>query len=205
MTPEDLQTTLHIVSQGILPNATGPGIVFVRLKADALVLAQALGLPAVTGDVPLEERAKVAEGMRAGSVRGVVATDAWSAGIDIPCLKWVAVEAWTKAPIGVQQRIGRGSRLAEGKPSFDVFVLPGRYEQEIKEMLLESGQAVLPAAPGSPAELADYLLLGKQPHGARQSFQRAETELAGHGWVMWTLLVLVVAGAILHFCQTGSF
>ena len=104
----------------------GPGIVFVDRKAEARWLSEALSselgapIPWVTSDLDRAARQAVADLMRSGAVAGVVATSAWSTGIDIPCLRWIMLTGRTSAPIGVLQSAGRGTRPSAGKQSFDI-------------------------------------------------------------------------------------
>jgi len=137
-----------------------PGLIFVHTKASAEALAEeltralSLEVPFVTSDISEERRAAIAKALREGLLPMAVCTDAWSAGIDIPALRWIAVEAWTRAPIGLRQRVGRGARLASGKTDFAIYVLPGgRYEREVREVLERADAAVPADEPSDPMQI----------------------------------------------------
>jgi len=108
---------------------SSPGVVFVRRKAKAEQLAAAIEnvlgepVPWVTSDVPQHKRDAYVEQLRSGKTAVAVATSAWSTGLDIPELRWVAFADEGKAPIWVTQAAVRGSRVAEGKTEFEVFDL----------------------------------------------------------------------------------
>ena len=104
-----------------------PGIIFVKRKDRAKSLAEAieqrLGGAAVwvTSEVPEGDRRGYIERMRSGELKVAVATSAWSTGVDIPELRWIAYADKGRAPIWVEQAGARGSRIAEGKDSFDLY------------------------------------------------------------------------------------
>jgi len=163
---------------------SGSGLVFVHLRADAEALYQALlgrgvAVDWVTGDRSVSVREKIAGRLRTGALAAVVATDAWSAGIDIPELRWVAIEAWSSAPVGVLQRAGRGSRLAPGKASFVVHLLPGNHQAKARAVLETRGYQLAPAI----AEFSIEELRQPKPpgSGSRAPRQRMVESLAASG------------------------
>lgn len=106
-----------------------PGIVFARTKARAKALASEIGaglgrrIAVVTSEMGKSERAVLADIMRSDPSRepAVVATAAWSTGVDIPGLQWVAFADRGQAPIGTTQAAGRAARVAKGKGGYEVF------------------------------------------------------------------------------------
>ena len=92
-------------------------IVFVERREEAKQLATKLGelltpepVQWVTAERSVPERAALVEDMKAGRLRMVVATSAWSTGINIPCLRYVMLTGKGKAPIGLLQSAGRATR-----------------------------------------------------------------------------------------------
>jgi len=161
-------------------SAPGCGLIFVRLRKDAEALAQFLAarpgaghVEWVTGDRPEKERSAIAERMRTGEVQIAVATDAWRDGINIPNLRWVVLESWSKAPIGVIQKVGRGTRLAQGKPHFSIHVLPGTYAKEIRSVLLGAGYNVASPAPDSYSVEDISTLFERRPKTNKKKEARA--------------------------------
>lgn len=128
----------QIVPEKVCKSAP-PGIVFVRHIKTGELIREALQaslsqlpergvgvvVPFVTGQMSSSRREEVAEQLRRRdpSVPVVVATSAWYTGVDIPAVGWVVLCTGGKAPIGLQQAIGRASRLAEGKTEFEVIDL----------------------------------------------------------------------------------
>lgn len=191
---------------GACQSAMAPGLVFVHTKASAEGLAAELSerlsleVPWVTSDVSEERREAVAQGLRDGLLPMAVCTDAWSTGIDIPSLRWVALEAWTRAPIGLRQRAGRGARLASGKTDFAIYVLPGgRYEREVRAVL-EGAEAAVPYEPGNPMAILRPRRL-RQPRAPRQ-----QATLSAVPAAFWTsgFLLWVALGAIAFVTILGS-
>lgn len=124
-----------------------PAIVFVRLKVDAEELADTLRgsgwLAAhVHGSVCKEVRTAVLDQLRSGALEIAVSTDCWSKGIDVPNLRSVVIACGGQAPIGLKQRSGRGSRLAEDKPTFTIYDLSGpedKHREARRQHYLEGG------------------------------------------------------------------
>ena len=116
-------------------DSSAPGIVFVRHKRHADLLAEAisakLGLrvPAINSNVKQETRTRYAKDLQAGRLFVAVCTDVWATGIDIPNIRWVLMAGAGKAPIGLKQRVGRATRLSDAKPEYVVYdwqdLLPG--------------------------------------------------------------------------------
>lgn len=104
-----------------------PGIVFVRKKYHAALLARTISgrlgveVPAVTSDTPKKERDQHVAEMAARRLPVAVCTDVWSTGIDIPRLSWVLLAGAGQAPAGLKQRCGRGTRLHDEKPSYTIY------------------------------------------------------------------------------------
>lgn len=112
----------------IIPDCSrvSPGLVFVKHKAHARLIAQQLekklgiAVPFITSDVDKADRDVLANRLRAedDTLPVVVSTMVWSTGINIPSLAWVAWAGAGQAPIALKQSAGRGSRKADGKSEF---------------------------------------------------------------------------------------
>ena len=106
-----------------------PGIVFVRTKKHAALLAGALShelgriVPAISSDVNRAYRESLAEKMRQRdpSCPVVVATAVWTTGLNIPLLSWVMMAGAGRAPVGLKQAGGRATRLADDKPGYTIY------------------------------------------------------------------------------------
>lgn len=139
----------HKVAQAVrakLGQEGGPGVIFVRHVAMAKRLATELAgeigqaVPCVTGEMSVGERKRVADGLRSSAICAAVATSAWYTGVDIPGLRWIVLATGGKAPIGLQQAIGRATRLADGKDGFSVIdVVDDNWREERMGMLAEKG------------------------------------------------------------------
>ena len=117
----------------------GPGLIFVQLREMTRAVSRELPQTVwVTAEVPEKRRVDIAESLNSGALRAVVATDAWRDGINIPQLRWVLIDCWSKAPIGAVQRPGRGARLAEGKEGFSVYLL-GKHAAAVQRKLVSIG------------------------------------------------------------------
>lgn len=108
-----------------------PLLIFVRRRAETaavadLLTAAGLRARAIHGGMSRDVRREAQEQLREGSLDVVVCTDAWMAGIDIPCLRGIVIACGGSAPIGLKQRSGRGTRLDDGKPSFTIWDLGAR-------------------------------------------------------------------------------
>jgi len=105
-----------------------PGIVFVteieHAEAQARALSDALhmSIPAITGKMSNGVRNEYAQRLRAKDLTlpVVVATAAWSVGIDIPNLSWVCLAGRGHAPIRVLQDAGRALRKGDDKPAYEI-------------------------------------------------------------------------------------
>ena len=111
---------------GLLVEAELPAIIFVRHRKAVEMLSEALvsaGYSAigVTGLMPCSARGAVQAQILAGRVEVAVATECWGTGVDIPNLRSIIMATGGQAPIGLRQRAGRGTRLAEGKESFTIY------------------------------------------------------------------------------------
>lgn len=107
-----------------------PALVFVATRAEAAhgasILHTILEHKVIThihGGCSKDAREQALNQLRLGSLDVCVCTDVWSAGIDIPGLLSVVLAYSGSAPIGLLQRIGRGSRVTEEKRSFTVYDL----------------------------------------------------------------------------------
>ena len=129
----------------------GPGIVFVRRKAHGQLLAGSVlpemlhaAVPFVNGDMPVAQREKVAQDMRDGRTAVVVATACWSAGVDIPNLRWVMKLDMGKAPIRFLQDIGRGLRKHGGKEDLLVLLprVSGKEDVKDRQATILDGQGI---------------------------------------------------------------
>jgi ERCC4-related helicase len=179
-------------------SAAGPGIVFVKRKDRAESLSKALTarlgqpIPFVTSDVPQGKRDEYKDAMQEGELPVAVATTAWSTGVDIPCLRWLAYADSGRAPIWVIQAAGRGARPAEGKDGFDVYDLRCGDTAERAEHLEAGGYcADDTAAVGQMAR-------SRRP---RPSRRRQQQQGCGGGgetvegpvyrtWLIWTIILL---------------
>lgn len=107
-----------------------PAIVFVKEVEHGRILAELIEMAlehdrGINPSVPVissqtttdQERAEYARRMREqdSTLPVVVATDVWSTGIDIPCLRAGHNAGDLQAPIGLRQRIGRPLRADEEK------------------------------------------------------------------------------------------
>lgn len=104
-----------------------PCIIFVRKRDEAEAVAAVLG-PTwswVHGGMPPSDRACVADAIRTGTdgITGVVCTDVWATGVDIPNVRSVVMACGGSAPIGLKQRSGRGTRLFGAKSEFVIYDL----------------------------------------------------------------------------------
>lgn len=108
-----------------------PALVFVYEKEHGRELAakisHAIGLrvPFICGDTPARDRDALARHLSACDPRYpvVVATDAWATGIDIPTIRAVFDVTGRKAPIPLNQRPGRGARLADEKCGCEFYLM----------------------------------------------------------------------------------
>lgn len=80
-----------------------------------------------TKDTSKAVRESIIHGARQGLIDVIVATRVFAEGVDIPGIRTVINGAGLKAPIALLQRIGRGSRLAQGKHKFTVY----EYEESV--------------------------------------------------------------------------
>ena len=99
-----------------------PALVFARLKEHAQLLHTAVAsrmdaskVAIVTGDVPPQERRAIVEKLRRGDIDVVVATSVFYEGVDIPELAGIVVATGYESAVEAVQRVGRGTRQAEGK------------------------------------------------------------------------------------------
>jgi len=106
--------------------AEKPCMVFVKHLPHAMALtrmAQSYGINAIMVDG--RDRTVVREQRLASLTRGaidvIVCTKVFQEGIDVPELRSVVVATGGKSTIDTIQRIGRGSRVAAGKDTFEVW------------------------------------------------------------------------------------
>lgn len=102
--------------------APKPAIVFVKKRAHGQILAEALqssvgadSVELVNGDSSTKERERLIERIHAGKVTIVIATAVFYEGVDIPEIASVVIASGGSSAIEAIQRIGRGTRLHEGK------------------------------------------------------------------------------------------
>jgi hypothetical protein len=107
-----------------------PFVMFVHRRKDAETVGELLNsqldigqIRWVHGGLKVGERAEVAADMKDGKLAGVVCTDVWATGVDIPNLKTVVMACGGSAPIGLKQRAGRGARLFGAKEEFLIYDL----------------------------------------------------------------------------------
>lgn len=111
------QEIARFVTNLVVKEQSAPGVVFVRHRRHAHLLAQAisseLGRPVsqVSSKVARSERKALVEQLKTGLVPVVVATGVWDQGIDIPNLAWVLLAGEGQAPVGHKQKAGRPTRL----------------------------------------------------------------------------------------------
>jgi superfamily II DNA or RNA helicase len=95
------------------------GIVLILVTQIAHIyeLLEFISIPVaiVKGSVSKEERFEIKEGLKAGRLKGVIATVAWTEGIDIPNLTMVINAAGGKSERLTLQKIGRGLRRTKTK------------------------------------------------------------------------------------------
>lgn len=107
-----------------------PVLVFVREIEHGRNLAAAFTLlldhpvPMIMGSTSQADRDETTERLRRRdpTCKVVVATDAWTTGIDIPTIRAVHDVSGRVAPIGLNQAGGRGARLAEGKEECHYYI-----------------------------------------------------------------------------------
>ncbi len=111
----------------LLEAAQTPAIVFVRLTDHAEKIAEIVNqlgnktAAHVHGKMPLEVVNRTLKKLAKGELDIVVSAPLLKQGVDIPSIRTVVNASAMKATIDTIQKIGRGSRVAEGKASFDVF------------------------------------------------------------------------------------
>lgn len=88
---------------------------------------QGVKVALATKDTSKADRESIILGAKQGLIDVIVATRVFAEGVDIPGIRSVINAAGMKAPIGLLQRIGRGSRLEAGKQVFTVY----EYEESL--------------------------------------------------------------------------
>lgn len=81
----------------------------------------------VTGTTPRKERAEILEKFKAGAIKYLVNVGVLTTGFDAPCVDMIALLRATESVSLLQQMVGRGLRLFDGKPD----VLVADYAQNI--------------------------------------------------------------------------
>ena len=120
-----------------------PIIIFVGRKLEAEEVAHAIqhhtcmSATFIHGDVSADARIATQRKLQAGELDVVVATSAWSTGIDIPEIRTVVRTSGGSAPTGLKQQSGRGARLAAGKNKFAIWDLAAPNDHHIKERISE--------------------------------------------------------------------
>lgn len=202
-----------------IENIDYPSIVFVRRRADAEAVAEALqgasGLRVawVHGALTKAARTTALAAMRDGSLDLVVATDCWATGVDVPGLRTVIMAGGGRAPILLKQRAGRGSRIDEGrKPWFKVIDIAGPDEREQANQRfraqhyvdagyeLVSGDVELPTVPPETGELEPSVMLKTLlkahehtlPGDERVAVEPIDFKRSGLRFVVWTFILGVV-------------
>jgi hypothetical protein len=123
------QEVARFVADLVVKDGALPGIVFVRHRKHARLLAEAISnelgqpVPQVSSKVARSDRKALIVQMKARSVPVAVATGVWDQGINIPNLAWVFMAGEGQAPVGYKQKAGRPTRLSEGKSSYVIYDL----------------------------------------------------------------------------------
>ena len=103
-----------------------------------------LAAEAVTGDTPLREREQALKDLKAGKVNVLFTVDLFNEGVDIPEVDTVLFLRPTESATVFLQQLGRGLRLAEGKPCLTCLDFIGhqhanfRFDQKYRGLLRTS-------------------------------------------------------------------
>jgi DNA excision repair protein ERCC-3 len=100
-----------------------PTLVLVNMIEHGARLAQALGAPFVHGSSEVATRKDVLQRLRDGGEHIIIASVIFDQGVDVPELAGLVIAGGGRAQHVVVQRIGRGSRTAEGKDRLEVIDL----------------------------------------------------------------------------------
>lgn len=95
---------------------------------------RALGFAAehLTGDHTVEERAAVLSRLQAGDLQAVFSVDILGEGVDVPDVNTLLLLRPTQSPVVFAQQLGRGLRLAPGKPHCLVLDFIGQHRAEYR-------------------------------------------------------------------------
>lgn len=107
-------------------SAKKPALLFVRLTSHAEILAEMLkaaGLKAefAHGGLAVNELNKTLADLDKGKLDVVASAPILKQGVDLPAIKTVINASALKSTIDTIQKLGRGSRVTEGKMSFDAY------------------------------------------------------------------------------------
>ena len=111
----------------LLDTVQTPALVFVRLTDHAEELTGLIrettnkNVAYVHGKMPIAELNRSLRRLGNGDLDVVVSAPILKQGVDIPSIRTVINASAMKATIDTIQKLGRGSRIAEGKVSFDVY------------------------------------------------------------------------------------
>lgn len=116
------------VSIACAKRAPTPFLVFVAdLKSGHLrallegLRAAGLTVEPVSGSTVSRKRDAQVSRLRDGDLDGIVCTEVFQEGVDIPELRSVIIAAGEKSTVASVQRLGRGTRLAEDKDEFVIY------------------------------------------------------------------------------------
>jgi superfamily II DNA or RNA helicase len=109
--------------------APKPAIVFAKKRAHAQLLTEGIqaalasdnAVELVNGDCSTKEREGVIERTRSGETKVIVATAVFYEGVDIPEVASVIIASGGSSAIEAIQRIGRGTRIHEGKTACHIY------------------------------------------------------------------------------------
>lgn len=109
----------------------GPRMLFVQDLEHGATLADAARTAGmrcrfVEGASSLDERKRVIVALGRGELDAAVVTNVFNEGVDVPGLRTLGCGAGGKSAIAAVQRVGRGTRMSEGKTHVDVWDIDDR-------------------------------------------------------------------------------
>lgn len=110
----------------ITAQAAKPSILFVESLPQLHDLVSGLSelgmrVAAVYGDIDKGNRATAVKRIESGDADVLIATSVFHEGVDIPVLRSVIIGGGKESGVGSLQRVGRGTRVVEGKTTFEVW------------------------------------------------------------------------------------
>jgi superfamily II DNA or RNA helicase len=110
----------------VIRAAKKPCMVFVNIKEHLVDLYDLVSsdMPNVTyawGDTVASLRKDVVEAVNSGDIDVLIASSVFNEGVNIPNLQSVVLAAAGRSVIATVQRLGRGTRAADGKDSFELW------------------------------------------------------------------------------------